>query len=193
MASGTNYSQEYGQAEKAYLQGDFSQAVAIIDRLVEEFPDNPNILLLRGHIYCYGFNNYDLAAEQYQAVLELSQERDLLDFARNGIQQVQQLQNHSEKLQTSDRDLELDDFEEGFGDTSAGHYDFELDADFTPEDSNLDPFAMDEAEDLEGTPEFDTDSDYDDEDPFSQFDSSELESENYIPPGEFDDQFPPHQ
>ena len=37
MASGTNYSQEYAQAEKAYLQGNFTQAAEIIDRLVEEF------------------------------------------------------------------------------------------------------------------------------------------------------------
>ena len=41
MASGTNYLQEeYGQAEKAYQNGDFNQAAQIIDRLAEEFADN---------------------------------------------------------------------------------------------------------------------------------------------------------
>ena len=95
MASGTNYSQEYGQAEKAYLQGDFSQAAEIIDHLAEEFPDNPNVLLLRGHIYCYGFQDYDLAQQQYEAVLNLTEEQNLLDFAYSGIEQIKQLQQQS--------------------------------------------------------------------------------------------------
>ncbi|MGK7893010.1 MAG: methyl-accepting chemotaxis protein [Xenococcus sp. (in: cyanobacteria)] len=96
MASGTNYSQEYAQAEKAYLQGNFTQAAEIIDRLAEEFSENPNVLLLRGHIYCYGFQNYELAQQHYEAVLELSQEQGLLDFAYNGIEQVKQLQQQAE-------------------------------------------------------------------------------------------------
>ena len=96
MASGTNYSQEYGQAEKAYLESNFAQAAEIIDQLAEEFPNNPNVLLLRGHIYCYGFQNYDLAIRQYENVLELSAQKDLLDFARSGIEQVEQLQQQSD-------------------------------------------------------------------------------------------------
>ncbi|MDJ0688961.1 MAG: methyl-accepting chemotaxis protein [Xenococcaceae cyanobacterium MO_188.B32] len=107
MASGTNYSQEYGQAEKAYLQGDFSQAAEIIDRLAEEFPDNPNVLLLRGHIYCYGFQDYDLAQRQYEAVLKLTEEQNLLDFAYSGIEQIKQLQqqsNQSESESNSEED-----------------------------------------------------------------------------------------
>ena len=96
MASGTNYSQEYGQAEKAYLESDFAQAAEIIDHLAEEFPNDPNVLLLRGHIYCYGFQNYELARQQYENVLELSQEQDLLDFARSGIEQLEQLEQQSE-------------------------------------------------------------------------------------------------
>lgn len=95
MASGTNYSQEYGQAEKAYLESDFARAAEIIDHLADEFPNDPNILLLRGHIYCYGFQNYDLAKHQYESVLDLSQEQDLLDFARSGIEQVEQLEQQS--------------------------------------------------------------------------------------------------
>ena len=96
MASGTNYSQEYGQAEKAYLESDFARAAEIIDHLAEEFPNDPNVLLLRGHIYCYGFQNYELARQQYENVLELSQEPDLVDFARSGIEQLEQLEQQSE-------------------------------------------------------------------------------------------------
>lgn len=106
MASGTNYSQEYGQAEKAYLQEDFERAAKIIDRLAEEFPEDPNVLLLRGHIYCYGFQNYDLAQQHYELVLELSEEQDLLDFAHNGIEQVQQLRQQFETTDEAFREME---------------------------------------------------------------------------------------
>jgi twitching motility protein PilJ len=171
MASGTNYSQEYGQAEKAYLQGDFDQAVAIIDRLVEEFPDNPNVLLLRGHIYCYGFQDYDLAAAQYQSVLELSQERDLLDFARNGIQQIKQLRDPEGK------DYQLDDeFAGEFEADSADNY-FGGEEDYPGEEQERDPFSLDEAASFDSSSEFEGDSDYDQDDPFSQFD--EAQSEKY--------------
>ena len=70
MASGTNYSQEYGQAEKAYLESDFARAAETIDRLADEFPNDPNVLLLRGHIYCYGFQNYEVARQQYENVID---------------------------------------------------------------------------------------------------------------------------
>ena len=105
MASGTNYSQEYGQAEKAYLESDFAQAAEIIDHLAKEFPNDPNVLLLRGHIYCYGFQDYELARQQYENVLDLSQEPDLVDFARSGIEQLEQLEQQSENPDV--------DFEEG--------------------------------------------------------------------------------
>ena len=106
MASGTNYSQEYGQAEKAYLESNFAKAAEIIDHLADEFPNDPNVLLLRGHIYCYGFGNYDLAKHQYESVLNLSQQQDLLDFARSGLEQLEQLeQQSSEELLEDDFDL----------------------------------------------------------------------------------------
>ncbi|MEM7591647.1 MAG: methyl-accepting chemotaxis protein [Cyanobacteria bacterium P01_A01_bin.83] len=105
MASGTNYSQEYGQAEKAYLESNFAQAAEIIDHLADEFPNDPNVLLLRGHIYCYGFQNYDLARHQYESVLDLSDEQDLIDFARSGIEQLEQLQQQ-EDLEVNELELE---------------------------------------------------------------------------------------
>ena len=108
MASGTNYSQEYGQAEKAYLESNFAQAAEIIDRLAEEFPEDPNVLLLRGHIYCYGFQNHELARKQYARVIELSQEQDLLDFAHSGIEQLEQLEQQSKD---SEFDFDQGNFE----------------------------------------------------------------------------------
>ncbi|MEM6612436.1 MAG: methyl-accepting chemotaxis protein [Cyanobacteria bacterium P01_C01_bin.72] len=116
MASGTNYSQEYGQAEKAYLESNFAQAAEIIDHLADEFPNDPNVLLLRGHIYCYGFQNYDVAKQEYESVIELSESSDLLDFAHSGIEQIKQLQQQSELAEQSlgsDEPLDEEDFDYG--------------------------------------------------------------------------------
>ena len=145
MASGTNYSQEYGQAEKAYLESDFAQAAAIIDHLAEEFPKDPNVLLLRGHIYCYGFQNYELARQQYESVLELSEEQDLLDFAHSGIEQVEQLQQQSENsdLAFGEGNFELtemldgEDIEEVEDSIEIDFPDEELEEEFNSENPDL--------------------------------------------------------
>ena len=99
MTSAYNYLEEYGKAEKAYLESNFDRAAEIINRLAEKFPQNPNIMLLQGHIYCYGFQNYDLAREQYKNVLKLSHKQDLQDFAKNGIEQIEQLRHNSIKTE----------------------------------------------------------------------------------------------
>lgn len=92
MSAGTHYIKEYGQAEKAYLQGNYQEAAAIADRLVREFPENPRIVLLRGHIYCYGLQQYDLAREQYQTVLQLTSEPEFVDYATKGLEQVREFE-----------------------------------------------------------------------------------------------------
>ena len=198
MASGTNYSQEYGQAEKAYLQGDFSQAAEIIDRLAEEFPDNPNVLLLRGHIYCYGFQDYDLAQQQYEAVLNLTEEQNLLDFAYSGIEQIKQLQQQSSQSDSESNSEEnwiasefleepeipseefesnqnygfgLDDFE--LGDERAESEDEEQAVE--PSDSFGYSLAEETSQgenlaELEGSLE---------EDPFAQFEESAVDEQNF--------------
>jgi twitching motility protein PilJ len=184
MASGTNYSQEYGQAEKAYLESNFAQAAEIIDHLADEFPNDPNVLLLRGHIYCYGFQNYDVAKQLYEDVLSLSDASDLLDFARSGIEQIEQLQ---EQLLESDgsfasdnldyesdlSDMDFPDeqaYEEGFeGDNFAEHQNYEVDLEVDLEDaavdSDINQGLMSGAEDVEDA----------DHNPFEQLDSEESE------------------
>ena len=86
MASGTDYAQEYQQAEKAYLQGNYEQAATLVDRLVEQSPNDPSTRLLRGHIYCYGLQRYDVAREQYELVLKLTSEPEFIDYANNGLE-----------------------------------------------------------------------------------------------------------
>ena len=85
MASSTEYAQEYQQAQKAYYQGSYDEAAAIVDRLAQGFPDDPSVHLLRGHIYCYGLQQYDVAREQYQRVLGLTSDPEFLDYANSGL------------------------------------------------------------------------------------------------------------
>jgi twitching motility protein PilJ len=86
MALGKNFTQTYGQAEKAYMRGDYESAATIIDGLVQEYPQDPSAALLRGHIYCYGLHQYDLAQAQYQTVLDLEPNQDFIDYANSGIE-----------------------------------------------------------------------------------------------------------
>jgi twitching motility protein PilJ len=174
MASGTNYSQEYGQAEKAYREGDFTQAAKIIDRLAEEYSDNPSVLLLRGHIYCSGFQNYDLAKEQYEAVLGLSSEQEIVECAHNSIEHVRQLEQRSEGLDSfgdSENWLKSDgSHDENLADLNAYDVDFEVDrfADEAIEEDNFEnPFNEDNIE------QFD---DSDAQNPFAGIDEPDFET-----------------
>ncbi len=184
MASGTNYLEEYGQAEKAYREGDFARAAEIIDRLAEEHSDNPNILLLKGHIYCSGFQNYELATEQYQAVLGLSSEQDLVDCAYAAIEQVRQLQEQAEGYNSfaeSEDQMDLDYSEEDdLPDFNT--YDSDFDPDSFADDRVMEEDVFDDSSAQEGnsysftedvSEELENEGDY--EDPFAEFDSPEIE------------------
>ena len=83
MARSTDFAQDYQQAEKAYMQGHYDVAAKIVDRLVDQHPQEPSARLLRGHIYCYGLQGYDVAIEQYQSVLDLTHEPEFLDYANS--------------------------------------------------------------------------------------------------------------
>lgn len=85
MASGTDYAQSYQAAEKAYMQGSYETAAATIDSLAKEYPTDPSVLLLKGHIYCYGLHQYEVAQQQYKSVLHLSSDPEFVDYANNGL------------------------------------------------------------------------------------------------------------
>jgi twitching motility protein PilJ len=90
MASGVDYSQAYQKAEKAYMQGNYQDAATVIDQLAAEYPDDPSVLLLRGHIYCYGMQQYDIAHEQYNQVLEATNDPEYVDYANSGLDYTDQ-------------------------------------------------------------------------------------------------------
>ncbi len=64
----------YQQAERAYIQGNYTEAASLIDSLTQESPDDPRVRLLRGHIYCYGLQEYATALSDYQAVANLTED-----------------------------------------------------------------------------------------------------------------------
>ncbi|MBZ8181864.1 methyl-accepting chemotaxis protein [Oscillatoria salina] len=112
MTSGTDYAQEYGRAEKAYLTGKYPEAAEIIDRLASEYPEDVNVVLLRGHIYCYGFQDYEVAQQQYEKVLELTQEPMLCDYAHQGMETIRQLLDEASNEDFGDvSGEELEDFD----------------------------------------------------------------------------------
>jgi twitching motility protein PilJ len=106
MASGIDFSQAYQKAEKAYMQGKYQDAATAIDQLAVEYPEDPSVLLLRGHIYCYGMQQYDIATEQYRKVLNITSESEFVDYANSGLDYASQFSNGQGDGQLEEVDLE---------------------------------------------------------------------------------------
>lgn len=100
-ASIDNHEPTYQQAMTAYVQRDYEVAATLVDQVVQNFPNDPNSHLLRGHIY-YVLQQYDVAKEQYQQVLRLSDDQEIIGFANSGIENINQyLQSFSGEIDTS--------------------------------------------------------------------------------------------
>ena len=112
MKSSTDYSQEYQHAFSAYTLGNYEEAATIIDRLVEHYPDDPNARILKGHIYCYGLRQYDIAREQYELVPSLTDNAEFIDCANNGIEYAVSCQNYSESVGV-ESDTPVETYESG--------------------------------------------------------------------------------
>lgn len=114
MASSTDYQQEYEQALTAYTDKNYEEAATIVNQLVEHFPEDPSARLLAGHIYCYGLQMYDVALEQYQGVLSLTEDPAFIEGASEGIAYAEEYATSASfdpdsNLETSDNYLDLDD------------------------------------------------------------------------------------
>ncbi len=101
MASGIDYAQTYQAAERAYMQGSYEQAAELIEQLAESYPSDPNVLLLKGHIHCYGLNSYEVAKSQYKAVLDLTSEEEFINYAKNGLEYASQMDSMHENGQSA--------------------------------------------------------------------------------------------
>ncbi|MFE4106383.1 methyl-accepting chemotaxis protein [Almyronema epifaneia] len=164
MASGTDYSQAYQKAERAYMQGSYENAAATIDQLAEEYPTDPNVLLLRGHIYCYGLQQYEVACEQYRSVLQLTSDPEFVDYANNGLAYASQFadaqgSNGADAVDALDDDLYGDDNNAwaASGSELAGDELVDADLDFADLDlesfeGSGDPFTPSEADQADVNP-----------------------------------------
>ncbi len=89
MASEIDYQTTYRQAQKAYIEGDLDTATRIANDMAQEYPDDPSILLLQGHI-CLRQQDYQLAKEKYNIVIEVSDDREIISLANQGLEQIHQ-------------------------------------------------------------------------------------------------------
>ncbi len=145
MAQEINYSDLYNKAYAAYGQGNYKEAAEIIQPMAEAeaYRDNPDVLLLRGHI-SLSLEQYEQAYQHYQSVLQLTNRQDLRDLAQQGLERAQQFlgltkepelnKDHSEAIATEDspedwgNDFQINedavdwDFDEDdFGEPTIGH------------------------------------------------------------------------
>ncbi|PSO48474.1 MAG: chemotaxis protein [Cyanobacteria bacterium SW_9_44_58] len=95
MASGIQHQNQYEKARNAYIKGNCEEAAAILEELVKHSPTAPEVLLLRGHIYCY-FQDFERAKEQYNLVIENTDSEDYIEFANSGLETVRQWQESEE-------------------------------------------------------------------------------------------------
>ncbi len=91
MAPSIDYGQMYQQAYKAYVNQKYEEAAKLIDQVVQHLTEDPNALLLKGHVY-YVLQKFDIAQEAYQTVLNLTSNQELVDFARNGLENISHYQ-----------------------------------------------------------------------------------------------------
>ncbi|MBD2207714.1 HAMP domain-containing protein [Calothrix sp. FACHB-1219] len=99
-ASIEDYLEIYKQACTAYAQQNYDVAATLVDQVVQNLPDDPNSHLLRGHIY-YVLQQYDIAKAEYQKVLQLTDNKEIIGFAKHGIESINQYQgNSSDRLVT---------------------------------------------------------------------------------------------
>jgi twitching motility protein PilJ len=81
--------QEYQQAEAAYSAGEYQKAAAIIDKILPACADDSNTRLLRGHIYCYGLQQYEIGRLEYEHVLKITSDPQSMQYAHDGISYAQ--------------------------------------------------------------------------------------------------------
>ncbi|MBD2678506.1 MULTISPECIES: methyl-accepting chemotaxis protein [Nostoc] len=101
----------YQQAMTAYVQRNYDVAATLVDQVVQSLPDDPNSHLLRGHIY-YVLQQYDVAKQEYQQVLDLTDDPEIIGFANNGIENINQyLESFGGQLDTSARQEQINSLE----------------------------------------------------------------------------------
>jgi twitching motility protein PilJ len=90
-ASIDEYLEKYHQASTAYAEHKYDVAASLVDQVVQHIPDEPNFHLLRGHIY-YVLQKFDIATAEYEKVIELTDDFEIIGMAQNGLDNISQYQ-----------------------------------------------------------------------------------------------------
>ncbi|UZQ54748.1 methyl-accepting chemotaxis protein [Trichothermofontia sichuanensis B231] len=160
MASSTGYSQLYQKAQAAYMEQRYEDAASFIDELVAHQPDDFSAHLLRGHIYCYGLQQYETARQEYQTVLSLTTDPDYVTLANQGLGDVEEFGGSAAASPSADTHSPLAGTENGVGvgaksastygteTTASGATEVLPDQDETPfghqDDFSFDNFSLDD-------------------------------------------------
>ncbi|MCZ2201163.1 methyl-accepting chemotaxis protein [Cylindrospermopsis raciborskii] len=80
---------KYKQALTAYIRGDYQGAATLIDQVVSILGEDPNSHLLRGDIY-YALGKFKVAKAEYNRVLGLTNNQEILGSARQKLQVIEQ-------------------------------------------------------------------------------------------------------
>lgn len=148
-ASIDEYLEKYQQACTAYAQQKYDVAASLVDQVVQNVPDDPNCHLLRGHVY-YVLQQFDVAAGEYEKVMQLTDDFELIGFAQNGLENISQCeQSVPEQADSVDNDQSID-----LGVFKEEDLDLGSIGDF---DSNFDLSALEEQQSLVDTDELSLD------------------------------------
>jgi twitching motility protein PilJ len=113
LETDNDYQQRYGEAQIAYIQGDLEMANRIADEIEEAYPDNPSILLLKGHIYLRQ-QQFNLAQKKYLNLLEITDDQELIDIANQCLEQINEQKEFAEREEQNQdwtRNIKLDNLD----------------------------------------------------------------------------------
>ncbi|MDD1414884.1 HAMP domain-containing protein, partial [Dolichospermum sp. ST_con] len=79
----------YDRARIAYEQQDYELAAVVINQLMQNSPDDHNAHLLKGHTY-YMLQQYDVAKDEYQSVLRLTDDQEIINLIHHCLATIEQ-------------------------------------------------------------------------------------------------------
>ena len=113
-----SYEQTYKSAYQKYVRGDYAAAATLIDPLINERPDDPNVRLIRGHIYS-GLQQYEIALTEYQVLQGITDDPTFLQCATDGIATCQEFsQDLDDPASSNGNGFKMDSDPEPQGDWS---------------------------------------------------------------------------
>ena len=114
-----DFQQQYQDAERAYSEGDYTEAQRLASNLLDQLVDQPQdvdaqaavlgwrafVALLLGHIELYGHDNPSQAAGYYEQVLASQPQDTLVELAQQGLERSRQSNTAPSQRKTAHQPL----------------------------------------------------------------------------------------